>query len=122
MSNSIVALLVALGTSAVVGIGVSIFAKKLPKRDIFFKFFKPKSEWLAVIVGKFLSLKLGSKPAEDLEEGIICTLGYWVSKSVEVFCKKLIDDNSKKLDPDYWLIPDDVASIPLEPEVREQKP
>lgn len=93
--NSIPPWLVALLVSSGVGIGVSVFAKVLPKQKLINLIKKPCYN-LGVMVSKFLILRLGKDSAKKVEEGIIVTILTVLGQAPLFIVDGLLSDNKKK--------------------------
>ena len=72
-----------------------LFMKMVPKEKIV-GFLKPKLYKAGVFVSKFLTLRLGAKAAQKVEENVIVTTTFAISESLKSFVDGLLSDNDTK--------------------------
>lgn len=80
---------VGLGTSIILG----VFAKKFPKEKTYNEKIKPLVVVAANATRTALNKWVGESNADKLEEGIGCTLAFWIENSARDFDATLRKDN-----------------------------
>ena len=78
-----------------VSLAVLLFAKFCPKQKIV-DCLAPKCRALGRFISRFLILRLGTKAAEKVEEGIIVTMLTTASTLCSATLEGLLEDNEKK--------------------------
>lgn len=85
----VLGLLFGLGVSALLGLGVVLFAKYFPKEKTFDEKIKPTAEMAATVFFTFFSKWLKPVDFDKVEEGFLKTVAYWADKWIQTFMEKL---------------------------------
>ncbi len=76
-------------------VGVSVFLRFCPKEKLL-KWIRPKAFAAGLFVSRSLTMRIGKKACEKVEEGVIVTLANVLSEAIGKFVDGLISDNEKQ--------------------------
>ena len=76
-----------------IGLTVSLFAKFFPREKTYNEKIGPVVKKLAGMLSKFLRARLGPESERKIEEGILCTILYWIKRASEDYEATMKSDN-----------------------------
>jgi hypothetical protein len=89
MDHAIIGTLIGIGSPALIGLALWVFAKYLPKEGTFRRYFVPIANAWAITVYAMLGRYLKKSDMEKVDEGFFKTLAYWLDGFIHTFIAKL---------------------------------